>query len=162
MFIKDLNEKNKIIKVAIPLTNGTGKTRIKKRSFFNEYGIPVSTKNELFSQLCYVEWQIGYDVPIKDDEKLKLTTIKDNYFTGANGKIKTFYELSEYIFYFYKWNIILKENLLEIRNFLIKLSNNDFIDNPSNFAIERNHPVEKNVLGINFFLHASKIPNVSS
>ena len=62
MYINNVNESAKTLNITIPLTNGTGKPRIKKRSFFNEYGLPVSTKSEPFSLSCYVEWQIGYDV----------------------------------------------------------------------------------------------------
>lgn len=158
MWIKELDEQNKKIIVEIPLTKGTDKTRIKKRSCFNEYGIPVSTKSESFSQACYVEWQIGYDVVTSDKEKLERTTMKDFVFNGANGKEKTIYELSEYIFYFYKWNVISKNKLLEIKSFLEARSENDFVDNPRNFAIERSHPVKKQVLGINFFYTQVKYP----
>ncbi len=158
MWIKNLDDENKKITVAIPLTKGTDKTRIKRRSCFNEYGIPVSTRSENFSQDCYVEWQIGYDVVIADEDKLKLTTIKDLLFTGANGKEKTIYELSEYLFYFYKWDVVSKDKFLEIKNFLQALSEKDFIDNPNNFAIERTHPVNKQVLGIDFFYTQVKYP----
>ena len=72
MWIKNLDPKSKIISVAIPLTKATGKIRIKKRNNFNEYGIPVPTKAEAFSPQCYVEWQIGYDVAVKEEEKLKI------------------------------------------------------------------------------------------
>lgn len=40
MLIKP-DETTKTIAIPIPLTKGTEKTRIKKRSFFNEYGLPV-------------------------------------------------------------------------------------------------------------------------
>ena len=158
MWIRQANKQNKTITVAIPLTKGTDKTRIKRRSCFNGYGIPVSTKSATFSQDCYVEWQIGYDVVTADEDKLKLTTVKDLLFTGANGKEKTIYELSEYLFYFYKWNVISKAKLLEIKSFLKALSEDDFIDNPNNFAIERSHPVNKQVLGIDFFYTQVKYP----
>lgn len=158
MWIKNLDNQNKKITVAIPLTKGTDKTRIKRRSCFNAYGIPVSTKSESFSQDCYVEWQIGYDVVTADKDKLKLTTVKDLLFTGANGKEKTIYELSEYLFYFYRWDVIPKAKLLEIKSFLESLSEDDLIDNPNNFAIERSHPVNKQVLGIDFFYTQVKYP----
>ena len=74
MYITQITDKE--LKVAIPLTKGTEKTRIKRRSILNEYGIPVSTKIEPFTQSCYVEWQIGYDVIKSDSEKLKKTTLK--------------------------------------------------------------------------------------
>lgn len=158
MWIKSFDDQNKNIKIAIPLTKGTNKTRIKRRSCFNDYGIPVATRSEVFSQDCYVEWQIGYDVLIADEDKLKLTTVKNLLFIGANGKEKTIYELSEYLFYFYKWNVISKDRLLEIKSFLENLSEDDFIDNPNNFAIERSHPVNKQVLGINFYYTQVKYP----
>lgn len=158
MLIKKLDKENKEITVSIPLTTGTEKTRIKKRNFFNEYGLPVSTKQEAFSLSCYVEWQIGYDVITSDKEKLSRTTIKDCLFTGANGKEKTLYELSEYVYYFHKWGVISKEQLKNISIFLSSLSDEDFIDNPENFAIERSQPVEKNIFGINFAYTQVKYP----
>lgn len=158
MLIKKLDKENKEITVSIPLTKGTEKTRIKKRNFFNEYGLPVSTKQEAFSLSCYVEWQIGYDVIISDEEKLSRTTIRDCLFTGANGKEKTLYELSEYVYYFHKWGVISTEQLRNISIFLSSLSDEDFIDNPENFAIERSQPVEKNIFGINFAYTQVKYP----
>jgi hypothetical protein len=157
MLIK-INEKEKTIEIPVLLTKGTEKTRIKKRSFFNEYGIPVPTKTESFSQSCYVERQIGYDVITNDENKMKLTTIKDKIFIGANGKEKTLYELSEYIYYFYKWGIISSESLNDINKFLRNLTEKDFIDNPNNFAIERSQPVSKTVLGIDFLYTQVKYP----
>jgi hypothetical protein len=103
MWIKNADETKKELVVVIPLTETTGKTRIKTRSFFNEYGFPVATRTTPFNQLCYVEWQIGYDVVTTKADKLNLTTLKDRKFIGANGKEKCLYELSEYVYYFHKW-----------------------------------------------------------
>ncbi len=158
MLIENIDNANKKLFIQIPLTNGTGKTRIKQRSFFNRYGIQVATKKIPFDQTCYVEWQIGFYVEKKDKKKLKLTTLKNFDFIAANKQHKTLYELSEYIYYFHKWNIITKTNLENIKSFLSNLKENDFIDNPSNFAIERTEPVEKNVLGINFYYTQVKYP----
>ncbi len=158
MWIKNIDGHNKELTIAIPLTKGTDKTRIKKRSFFNEYGLPVSTKTEPFSLYCYVEWQIGYDVIIDDEEKLGRTTIKDKIFVGANGKEKTLYELSEYIYYFYKWDVIQIKELETIKLFLENLKDNDFLDSNKELSIERSHPVEKNILGIQFYFTQVKYP----
>jgi len=158
MWIKHIGDSDHTLTIAIPLTRGTDKTRIKKRSFFNEYGLPVATKRESFSQSCYVEWQIGYDIASDDAEKLKLTTLKGELFTAANGKSKALYELSEYIYYFRKWDIVKKETLLSIKGFLQKLTDADFIDNPANFAIERSQPVHKRVLDIDFAYTQVKYP----
>jgi carboxypeptidase C (cathepsin A) len=109
MFIKSKNDKDEIV-VSIPLTTQTEKTRIKRRSILNQYGLPVATRSETITQDCYVEWQIGYDVVISEAEKLKMTTLKQINFMGANGKEKAFYELSEYVYYFTKWGIIDKKS----------------------------------------------------
>jgi hypothetical protein len=143
MWIEKIDERKNELSIAIPLTKGTEKTRIKKRSFFNEYGFPVATRSEAFSQSCYVEWQIGYDIVTSDKEKLDKTTLKNIIFTGANTKEKTLYELSEYIYYFYKWNIVKKEDLINILFFLEKLTSKDFIDQNQGLTIERSHPVPK-------------------
>ena len=151
MFIQEI--KNQEIKVAIPLTKGTDKTRIKKRSILNEYGIPVSTKSEPFSQKCYVEWQIGYDVVTSDSEKLEKTTLQDLRFTGANGKEKSLYELSEYIKYFYDWNIVTKQELIDIKTYLQNMSDDDFLDNSighPELSIKRTNFVQKQINGFNF------------
>ncbi|MBE7074236.1 MAG: R.Pab1 family restriction endonuclease [Clostridiales bacterium] len=151
MFIQEI--KNKEIKVAIPLTKGTDKTRIKKRSILNEYGIPVSTKSEPFSQSCYVEWQIGYDVIASDTEKLKKTTLQDLRFIGANGKEKALYELSEYIKYFYDWNIVTQQELIDIKTYLQNMTDDDFLDNPighPELSIKRTNFVQKQINGFKF------------
>ncbi len=148
-----LDKANKRIEIPIQLTKGTEKTRIKRRSALNEYGVPVATRQEPFDQNCYVEWQIGYDAIVDDEKKLGRTTLKDIRFTGANGKEKALYELSEYIKYFYDWDVISQHNLLEIKNYLEKLVVEDFLDNPSarpEISINRADFVLQEINGFNF------------
>jgi hypothetical protein len=158
MWIEIIDDVKHELSIAIPLTKGTEKTRIKQRSFFNEYGFPVATRSVPFTQNCYVEWQIGYDVILSDEEKLKKTTIKDKAFTGANGQEKTLYELSEYLYYFHQWSIVSTETLIEVKDFLESLNNNDFIDQNSELAIERSHPVPKTFNGIEYQWTQVKYP----
>jgi hypothetical protein len=158
MWIENIDADKKELAIAIPLTNATGKTRIKTRSFFNEYGFPLATCQNPFTQSSYVEWQIGYDVVIAEAEKLEHTTLKNTKFTGANGKEKSLYELSEYIYYFYKWGIVTKDELLSIRGFLQKFSDDDFIDKNPQLAIERSHPVSKSFNGIEYLWTQVKYP----
>ncbi len=159
MFIKNIG--NNEITVAIPLTKGTEKTRIKKRTILNEYGIPVSTKQEHFSLNCYVEWQIGYDVVVADKEKLERTTLKEKRFIGANGKEKALYELSEYIKYFYDWGKIKRCKLEEIKTFLHSLNSDDFLDSPINhpeLAIRRTAFTKKEINGFSFLWSQVEYP----
>ncbi len=72
-----IDNNKKVIGVSIPLTSISGKVRVKIRHAFSNYGISTATRKIPFSLKHYVEWQIGYDVPIKDKEKLELTTLKD-------------------------------------------------------------------------------------
>ncbi len=125
----------KAIEVSIPLTSISGKVRVKIRHAFSDYGISIATRKIPFSLKHYVEWQIGYDVPIKDKEKFELTTLKDEkyHFLGANNKVKTLYELSEIIYYAKQLNLISLENLENTLKYLEKQK--QFIED--NFMITR-------------------------
>jgi hypothetical protein len=57
LFIKD----NKII-CSIPITGATSKIRVKRRK--NNFGEPISVKENSFSENDYAEWQISYFLPI--------------------------------------------------------------------------------------------------
>ena len=149
MYIKEINDKNEII-VALPITQTKGKLRVKKRSILNEYGIPVATCQTELSQSCYVEWQISYDLPIADKEKLNLTKLKDKVFTGANGKIKALYELSEYIFYLYKLKYITIKELKDIKNFIETIPNENLLDMNPGLSIKRSNFIEMEYNNIPF------------
>ncbi|MFP6295718.1 R.Pab1 family restriction endonuclease [Helicobacter pylori] len=130
-----IDDSKKAIEVSIPLTSISGKARVKIRHAFSDYGISTATRKIPFSLKHYVEWQIGYDVPIKDKEKFKLTTLKDEkyHFLGANNKVKTLYELSEIIYYAKQLNLISLENLENTLKYLEKQK--QFIED--NFIRER-------------------------
>lgn len=98
------------IYITIPLTQTSGKSRVKIRNSFYEYGIPASTRQQPFTQKHYIEWQIGYDVEVGKVEKMELTTLKGLNFIASNTKQKALYELSEYAYYFYQKGIIKKPN----------------------------------------------------
>ena len=148
-------EDNKIY-VEIPLTSQSGKARVKIRNSFYEYGLPTATKQNPFSQKHYIEWQIGYDADKSDNDKMKLTSLKNTEFIGANGKNKALYELSEYLFYFTKWGIIRIDEINDILSFLENINRNNFLD--SNFQILRSHPIQRNILGIDFYCSEVRYP----
>ncbi len=135
MSLIKIDDDKKAIEVSIPLTSISGKVRVKIRHAFSDYGISTATRKIPFSLKHYVEWQIGYDVPIKDKEKFELTTLKDEkyHFLGANNKIKTLYELSEIIYYAKQLNLISLENLENTLKYLEKQK--QFIED--NFIRER-------------------------
>lgn len=148
-------EDNKIF-VEIPLTARSGKARVKIRNSFYEYGLPTATRQIPFSQKHYIEWQIGYDADKSDNEKINLTSLENTEFIGANGKKKALYELSEYLFYFTKWEIIEINEINDILKFLENIDSNDFLD--SKFQILRSHPMQRDILGIDFYCSEVKYP----
>jgi hypothetical protein len=153
-----LNEKEKSIFVNIPLTTTSGKIRVKERNILNEYDIPVATKQIKFSQKHYIEWQIGYDVVVAEKDKFKETTLKDKKFIGSNDKEKALYELSEFLYYFYKWNIITKKQLQEIINFIKNIDDDRLIDRNTNYSILRSNFKEISLFGIEFLQAEIKYP----
>lgn len=152
--------KNKEYKIKVPilLTAVSGKIRIKNRSIVNEYGTPVATRRDGFVLSNYVEWQIGYDVVKKEVNKLSESSLQETEFVGANGKNKALYELSEYIWYFYKWNIVSKKDLENIIDYLNSIKKDNLIDNNSELQIDRSHPIAKNINGFNFKYTQVKYP----
>lgn len=159
MFIREIEQGEKIW-VALPLTATSGKIRVKRRSMLNEYGLPVAARRTPFSQDCYVEWQIGYDVVANDAEKLKLTTLKDLRFVGANGKEKALYELSEYIFYLFQWGFISETELRRLADALRNIPDESLFDVHPDLSIKRSHLTEKKLNGVSFFATRVEYPLV--
>src|SRR3989339_1888753 len=153
-----INESEHKIEVPILLTAVSGKIRIKNRSIVNEYGTPVAVRRDGFALSNYVEWQIGYDVVKKETEKLAESSLPETEFTGANGKVKALYELSEYIWYFYKWNVISREEFESVIAYLNSIQSRDLIDNNSELQIDRSHPIAKNINGFDFEYTQVKYP----
>ena len=87
---------------------------------------------------------------------MKLTSLKNTEFIGANGKNKALYQLSEYLFYFVKWEIISIDEINYILSFLENINKNNFLD--SNFQILRSHPIQRNILGIDFYCSEVRYP----
>jgi len=52
--------RNRKLIIQLPLTNPTGKIRVKRRNKAANYGLPKATRTEIFTEDDYVEWQISY------------------------------------------------------------------------------------------------------
>ena len=55
IFVRD----EKLI-IELPLTNPTGKIRVKRRHEATNYGLPIASRRESFTGDDYIEWQISY------------------------------------------------------------------------------------------------------
>lgn len=147
--------KEKNILLIIPATNA-GKFRFKKRRDRLDFGEIFSTRECHFDEQTYLEWQIGYDVPVKDvEEGKKGTKLTSKHFVGSNGKRKYPYELSEIFYKAMELEFITKkevENLLnEIRSY------RSFIDEK---AITVEHHSQITINGINFEETNIKLPTL--
>ena len=80
------------VRVRLPMTDVTGKVRVKERTA-DGFGIPVAPSKTVLSEKHYLEWQIGYDIPTTNSPSV-VPQIK---FT-RNGEAKYGHELSKIIF----------------------------------------------------------------
>jgi len=122
----DYEVKENNILLTIPAANA-GKFRFKKRRNRLDFGETFSTRKGKFDDQTYLEWQIGYDVPINDVEAgKKVTELTSKHFIGSNGKTKYPYELSEI---FYKGMELKFISIEEVKKLLEEIENyNSFID----------------------------------
>jgi hypothetical protein len=153
-----VNEEEHKLEVPVLLTAVSGKVRIKNRSILNDYGVPVAAKQDGFKLSNYIEWQIGYDVVKTEKEKLADSTLQDTSFIGANRKEKALYELSEYVYYFYKWGIITSEQLQEVADYLKEILEDDLLDMNPQLRISRDELVAKKINGFDFEYTLVKYP----
>lgn len=109
--------KNGALYINVPIKNQS-KFRCKERNHFNEFGKGLAPATNPVVENAYIEWQIGYDSIVGDEKKE--TKLNNWTFTGANGKTKNLFELSEFLYELCKNNII---NLNEIENLLNDVKN---------------------------------------
>src|SRR3972149_8855906 len=121
--------KEKNIWVVIPATNA-GKFRFKKRKNRLDFGETFSTRECCFDDETYLEWQIGYDIPVKDIEDGKgETKLNKKHFIGSNGKRKYPYELSELLYTAVDLSLITKKDIKDLCNEVKGYKN--FVDDKS-------------------------------
>lgn len=139
----------------IPAAN-SGKFRFKKRKNRLDFGETFSTRECLFDEHTYLEWQIGYDVPVKDVEGgEKNTKLNKKSFIGSNGKIKYPYELSEIFWTAIELNLISKEEVKCLLGEIQKYTH--FIDEKS---ISVEHHSKLSINGVNFEETSIKLPTL--
>ena len=109
------------------------------------------------TQNNYVEWQIGYDLVDKQKDQSSLPHIS---FTAYNRTKKVLYELSEYLYYFYSWDMIASSELQGTVEFLSNLEEKNLISNHPDCQITRTHPIEKQINNTTFFEMTLKYPQL--
>ncbi|MBR5575439.1 MAG: R.Pab1 family restriction endonuclease [Alphaproteobacteria bacterium] len=136
--------------VELPMVQPMGKVRVKKRSFFSEYGQPVATRQVEITSDCYVEWQIGYDL-LKNEENEQKTSLKDFVFKNYKGENKYLYELCEIVYYSYKKGLLSLAQIKKIYEDVVSLSDNETFEQLDSICISRTDPKETIINGVNFY-----------
>lgn len=143
------------ILISIPVKNYR-QFRFKKRKNRLDFGETFSTRKVPFDEQTYLEWQIGYAVPINDVKKgKKQTKLTSKYFVGSNGKEKYPYELSEIFFKAMELKLITKKQVENLLNEIKRYKS--FIDEKA-ITIERHSRLSIN--GINFEETSIKLPTL--
>lgn len=138
------------LKVILPLTLATGKIRVKKRSFFADYGLPVATRQVNICQDNYVEWQIGYDLLSNEVNKAK-TSLSSMQFVNYKQEKKFAYELSEILYYSVQNGLLEIVKVEEVYNHIKAIAENQTFECLESMNINRSHPQEVNVNGLPFY-----------
>lgn len=94
------------VRVRLPLTDVTGKVRVKEKSA-DGFGIPVAPSKTALGKKHYLEWQIGYDIPSTNSPSV-VPQIK---FT-RHGETKYGHELSKIIFESVRLGLLSTNDLL--------------------------------------------------
>lgn len=138
------------LKVKLPMTQPTGKIRIKRRSFFAEYGMPVASRQEQLTTECYVEWQIGYDLLAKPENRAK-TNLVDYEFVNYKGEQKYPYELAEIVFFAFNLGLIAKQEIRNTYEKIKAIEQDQMIDTIDKMRISRTSPVETVINDMDFY-----------
>jgi len=108
------------VRVRLPLTDVTGKVRVKEKSS-DGFDLPVAPMKTLLDEKYYLEWQIGYDIPNTNSPSV-VPEIK--YL--RNGETKYGHELAKIIFEAVRLGIISTNDLVREINSLKKIQPNEF------------------------------------
>jgi len=109
--------------VRLPLTDVTGKVRVKEKSS-DGFGLPVAPMKVPLGKKHYLEWQIGYDIASTNSP----TVVPEIKFI-RNGETKYGHELSKIIFEAVRLGIISTNDLLHEIDLLKKIRPNEFEEN---------------------------------
>lgn len=145
------------LKVVLPMTQPTGKVRIKERSFFGDYGNPIAARQVALGLSNYVEWQIGYDLEAKSENSPK-TTLGAYPFCNYKGIKKWPYELSEILFYSYQHKLITADEIKVAFSDIKSLDDASTFEEMEDMNISRTNPLPAKVNGMDFFKMIVKYP----
>jgi len=108
------------ILVELPLTNPTGKIRVKRRYVDLNYGLPIATKQVRFTPDDYVEWQISYATSQPGEETAVKDIVIDDHRVG--------FELTKVLCEGLKTGLILSYDIQELKNFAMGIGSDETLE----------------------------------
>ncbi|HSY74603.1 MAG TPA: R.Pab1 family restriction endonuclease [Dongiaceae bacterium] len=108
------------VRVRLPLTDVTGKVRVKEKSS-DGFGLPVAPSKTVLGEKYYLEWQIGYDIPNTNSPSV----VPEIKFI-RNGETKYGHELSKIIFEAVRIGILSTNDLIREIDSLKKIPPTEF------------------------------------
>jgi hypothetical protein len=111
------------VRVRLPLTDVTGKVRVKEAAP-DGFGLPIAPSKTILAKKHYLEWQIGYDVPNTNSP----TVVPQINFT-RKGEKKYGHELSKILFESVRLGLISTNELTRELKLLKKNSTGTFEEN---------------------------------
>jgi hypothetical protein len=108
------------VRVRLPLTDVTGKVRVKEQAP-DSFGIPVAPSKTILGAKHYLEWQIGYDTPDAKD----ISVVPQIQF-ARKGETKYGHELSKIIFESVRLELLSTNDLIREINSLKKITPPEF------------------------------------
>ncbi len=114
-----------VVRVRLPLTDVTGKVRVKEKSS-DGFGLPVAPSKTVLGERHYLEWQIGYDIPNTNSP----TVVREIKFI-RNGETKYGHELSKILLEAVRLGLISTNDLVREIIALKKIQPEDFEESQS-------------------------------
>ncbi len=111
------------VRVRLPLTDVTGKVRVKEKSS-DGFGLPVAPSKTALGKKHYLEWQIGYDIPNTNSPSV----VPEIRFI-RNGETKYGHELSKIVFEAVRLGILSTNDLVREIDVLKKIQPAEFEEN---------------------------------
>jgi hypothetical protein len=118
-----ISTNSEAVRVRLPLTDVTGKVRVKEKSS-DGFGVPVAPSKTALGKKHYLEWQIGYDIPNTNSPSV----VPEIRFT-RNGETKYGHELSKIIFEAVRLGILSTNDLVQEIDALKKIQPAEFEEN---------------------------------
>ena len=111
------------VRVRLPLTDVTGKVRVKEQTP-DGFGLPLAPSKTSLGGKHYIEWQIGYDIPNTNSPSV-VPQIKFQ----RNGETKYGHELSKIILEAVRLGLLSTNNLVREIEALKKIQPTEFEEN---------------------------------